>query len=111
MTRHDREQLAALDKAHVWHPFTQMQGWLASEPLIIERAEGCWLVDTDGRRYLDGVSSLWVNVHGHRVPEIDEAIAEQLGRGAHSTRLGPAGRRSVELAAGPGGLAPPGLNK
>src|SRR2546430_2206124 len=68
MTRHDREQLVAVDKAHVWHPFTQMQGWLASEPLIAERAEGCWLVDTDGRRYLDGVSSLWVNVHRHTTP-------------------------------------------
>ena len=111
MTRHDREQLVALDKAHVWHPFTQMQGWLASEPLIVERAEGCWLVDTEGRRYLDGVSSLWVNVHGHRVPEIDEAIAEQLGRVAHSTLLGLAGVPSIELAAELVALAPPGLDK
>lgn len=111
MTPHDREQLAAMDKAHVWHPFTQMQGWLASEPLIIERAEGCWLVDTEGRRYLDGVSSLWVNVHGHRVPEIDEAIAEQLGRVAHSTLLGLAGVPSIELAAELVALAPPGLDK
>ena len=111
MTRHDREQLVALDKAHVWHPFTQMQGWLASEPLIVERAEGCWLVDTDGRRYLDGVSSLWVNVHGHRVPEIDEAIVEQLGRVAHSTLLGLAGVPSIELAAELVALAPPGLDK
>lgn len=111
MTRHDREQLVAMDKAHVWHPFTQMQGWLASEPLIVERAEGCWLVDTEGRRYLDGVSSLWVNVHGHRVPEIDEAIAEQLGRVAHSTLLGLAGVPSIELAAELVALAPPGLDK
>jgi len=109
--RHDREQLAVLDKAHVWHPFTQMQGWLASEPLIVERAEGCWLVDTEGRRYLDGVSSLWVNVHGHRVPEIDEAITEQLGRVAHSTLLGLAGVPSIELAAELVALAPPGLDK
>ena len=100
-----------MDKAHVWHPFTQMQGWLASEPLIVERAEGCWLVDTEGRRYLDGVSSLWVNVHGHRVPEIDEAIAEQLGRVAHSTLLGLAGVPSIELAAELVALAPPGLDK
>jgi adenosylmethionine-8-amino-7-oxononanoate aminotransferase len=111
MTRHDREQLVAMDKAHVWHPFTQMQGWLASEPLIVERAEGCWLVDTEGRRYLDGVSSLWVNVHGHRVPEIDEAIAGQLGRVAHSTLLGLAGVPSIELAAELVALAPPGLDK
>jgi adenosylmethionine-8-amino-7-oxononanoate aminotransferase len=111
MTRHDREQLVALDKAHVWHPFTQMQGWLASEPLIIERAEGCWLIDTEGRRYIDGVSSLWVNVHGHGVPEIDEAITEQLGRVAHSTLLGLAGVPSIELAAELVALAPPGLDK
>ncbi len=101
----------AMDKAHVWHPFTQMQGWLASEPLIVERAEGCWLVDIEGRRYLDGVSSLWVNVHGHRVPEIDEAIAEQLGRVAHSTLLGLASVPSIELAAELVALAPPGLDK
>jgi adenosylmethionine---8-amino-7-oxononanoate aminotransferase len=111
MTRYDRQQLVAMDKAHVWHPFTQMQGWLASEPLIVERAEGCWLVDTEGRRYLDGVSSLWVNVHGHRVPEIDEAITEQLGRVAHSTLLGLAGVPSIELAAELVALAPPGLDK
>jgi adenosylmethionine-8-amino-7-oxononanoate aminotransferase len=79
--------------------------------LIVERAEGCWLVDTEGRRYLDGVSSLWVNVHGHRVPEIDEAIAEQLGRVAHSTLLGLAGVPSIELAAELVALAPPGLDK
>src|SRR6266481_5018552 len=111
MTRHDREHLVALVKAHVWHPFTQMQGWLASEPLIVERAEGCWLIDTEGRRYIDGVSSLWVNVHGHGVPEIDEAITEQLGRVAHSTLLGLAGVPSIELAAELVALAPPGLDK
>jgi len=109
--RYDRERLVALDKAHVWHPFTQMQGWLAGEPLVVERAEGCWLIDADGRRYLDGVSSLWVNVHGHAVPEIDEAIIEQLGRVAHSTLLGLAGVPSIELAAALVALAPPGLEK
>src|SRR5437660_6221606 len=98
MTRHDREQLVALDKAHVWHPFTQMQGWLASEPLIVERAEGCWLIDTDGRRYLDGVSSLWVTVHGHRVPEIDAAVRDQLDKVAHSTFLGLTHEPGIALA-------------
>ncbi|MDQ1501408.1 MAG: adenosylmethionine---8-amino-7-oxononanoate aminotransferase, partial [Actinomycetota bacterium] len=81
-------RLAALDQAHVWHPFTQMQSWMESTPLVIERAEGCELIDTDGRRYLDGVSSLWVNVHGHGHPAIDAAIVEQLSRLAHSTFLG-----------------------
>ena len=107
----DREQVVALDKAHVWHPFTQMQGWLGSEPLAIERGEGCWLIDMDGRRYLDGVSSLWVNVHGHAVPEIDQAITDQLGRIAHSTLLGLANVPSAELAAELVALAPPGLTK
>lgn len=107
----DREHLVALDKAHVWHPFTQMQGWMASEPLVIDRGEGCWLIDLDGRRYLDGVSSLWVNVHGHGVPEIDHAVADQLGRIAHSTLLGLAGRPSIELASELVELAPPGLEK
>ena len=109
--REDRERLVALDKAHVWHPFTQMQGWLESDPVVIERGEGCWLIDVDGRRYLDGVSSLWVSVHGHAVPEIDQAIAEQLGRIGHSTLLGLAGVASIELAAELVALAPPGLTK
>jgi adenosylmethionine-8-amino-7-oxononanoate aminotransferase len=108
---HSRAELVALDRAHVWHPFTQMQGWLASEPLVIDRAEGCWLVDVDGRRYLDGVSSLWVTVHGHAVPEIDAAVTAQLGRVAHSTLLGLANVPSTELAAELVALAPPGLTK
>src|ERR671926_237196 len=82
------KRLAALDRAHIWHPFTAMQGWMDDDPLIIERAEGCELIDTEGRRYLDGVSSLWVNVHGHRHPDIDGALREQLDRVAHSTMLG-----------------------
>lgn len=104
-------RLAALDKAHVWHPFTQMKGWLASEPLVVERGEGFELVDVEGRRYLDGVSSLWVTVHGHQVPEIDAAVAGQLGRIAHSTLLGLANVPSIELAAELVRLAPPGLEK
>ncbi|MGH2768617.1 MAG: adenosylmethionine--8-amino-7-oxononanoate transaminase [Actinomycetota bacterium] len=106
-----RQRLEALDKAHVWHPFTQMRSWLASEPLVIERADGCELIDVDGRRYLDGVSSLWVNVHGHGVPEIDQAVIDQLGRVAHSTLLGLANPPSIELAAELVRLAPPGLTR
>src|SRR6185503_5004939 len=71
------------DLRYVWHPFTQMQEW--TEPLIIERAEGNDLIDTDGRRYLDGVSSLWVSLHGHRKRELDEAVRAQLDKVAHST--------------------------
>ena len=76
--RHER--LWRADHQHLWHPFTQMQDWLAEEPLIVDRAEGVHLVDTLGNRYLDGVSSLWCNVHGHRVAEIDAAIRAQLDR-------------------------------
>ena len=99
--RHQR--LAALDKAHVWHPFTQMQTWLeplpGDEPIIIDHARGCWLFDTRGRKYLDAVSSLWVNIHGHHRPEIDSAIKLQLEYVAHTTLLGLASPPSIELAA------------
>jgi adenosylmethionine-8-amino-7-oxononanoate aminotransferase len=88
-----------LDRRHVWHPFTQMRDWLDDEPLVIERAEGNYLIDPDGRFYLDGVSSLWVNVHGHRRREIDDAIRAQLERVAHSTLLGLASPPSAQLAA------------
>ncbi|MEX0874071.1 MAG: adenosylmethionine--8-amino-7-oxononanoate transaminase [Actinomycetota bacterium] len=111
MTSDHTRRLADLDHRHLWHPFTQMLDWLDDEPLIIERAEGFELIDTEGRRYLDGVSSLWVSVHGHRVPEIDQAISEQLGRIAHSTLLGLGGTPSIELAARLVQLAPPGIEK
>jgi adenosylmethionine-8-amino-7-oxononanoate aminotransferase len=75
-----------------------MQDWLAEEPLVIDEAEGVFLVDTLGRRYLDGVSSLWCNVHGHRVPEIDAAVRAQLDRVAHTTLLGLASTASIECA-------------
>jgi adenosylmethionine---8-amino-7-oxononanoate aminotransferase len=100
-----------LDHDHLWHPFTQQQGWREEEPLMIERAEGSHLIATDGRRYLDGVSSLWCNVHGHRHPHIDQAIRAQLDRVAHSTMLGLAHPGAAELAARLVGLSPPGLNR
>ncbi len=96
LARHQR--LWKADHQHLWHPFTQMQGWLEEEPLIVDRAEGVYLVDTLGNRYLDGVSSLWCNVHGHQVPELDQAIRDQLGRVAHSTLLGLASTASIECA-------------
>lgn len=79
------EKLAHADRFHHWHGFTQMADY---EPLLIERAEGNWLIDTQGRRLLDGVSSLWCNVHGHRHPRIDAAIIDQLSRVAHVTSIG-----------------------
>lgn len=93
-----RSQLAAWDHAYLWHPFTQMQEWLAEEPLIIVAGEGNYLIDADGRRYLDGVSSLWCNVHGHRRRELDAALRAQLDRIAHSTLLGLASEPSIVLA-------------
>ncbi|MCI0492996.1 MAG: aminotransferase class III-fold pyridoxal phosphate-dependent enzyme, partial [Planctomycetes bacterium] len=69
-----RDELLAWDRSHLWHPFTQMAEY---EPLVIARAEGCRLIDIDGRQYLDGASSMWCNVHGHRHPRIDAAVREQ----------------------------------
>ena len=105
------KRLAALDQAHVWHPFTPMQGWMEDDPLIIERGEGCELIDTDGNRYLDGVASLWVNVHGHGHPALGAAITEQLGRLAHSTFLGLTHPTAIELAARLLALAPGRLER
>ena len=103
--------LASADRAFLWHPFTQQRGWEAEEPVIVERAEGTELVDTDGGRYLDGVSSLWCNVHGHRHPRIDAAVREQLDRVAHSTMLGLSHPPAIELAERLVAIAPPGLSR
>ena len=100
-----------LDHRHLWHPFTQQRDWCLEEPLVIERAEGTELVDSEGRHYIDGVSSLWCNVHGHRHPLIDQAVREQLDRVAHSTMLGLTHRAAAELAARLVELAPPGLDR
>ncbi|MHB8764837.1 MAG: adenosylmethionine--8-amino-7-oxononanoate transaminase [Deferrisomatales bacterium] len=104
-------ELEALDRRHLWHPFTQAEEWEAEEALIVDRAEGCWLVDADGNRYLDGISSLWVNLHGHRVPEVDRAVAAQLGKVAHTTLLGLGSPPAIELAARLAALAPGGLSR
>jgi adenosylmethionine---8-amino-7-oxononanoate aminotransferase len=103
--------LAAADRAHLWHPFTQQRGWVEEEPLIVDRAEGTDLIDVAGRRYIDGVSSLWCNVHGHRHPRIDAAVREQLDRVAHSTMLGLSHAPGIELARRLVELAPPGLTR
>src|ERR1700687_3325816 len=76
------------DAEHVWHPFTQMQEYLATEPLVVVSADGHYLIDDRGRRLFDGTSALWCNLFGHHVPEIDAAIADQLARFAHTTLLG-----------------------
>ena len=94
------------DRRHYWHAFTQMAEY---EPLVIERAEGCRLIDIDGREYLDGASSMWCNVHGHRHPRIDAAIREQLDRVAHCTSLGMGCDTTVRLAKRLADLAPGNL--
>ncbi|MCS6927067.1 MAG: adenosylmethionine--8-amino-7-oxononanoate transaminase, partial [Candidatus Binatia bacterium] len=101
----------AWDHTYLWHPFTQMQDWLAEEPLIIERGEGNYLIDVHGNAYLDGVSSLWCNVHGHNHPQLNAAITAQLGKIAHSTLLGLANVPSILLAKKLVEIAPPGLTR
>lgn len=99
------------DNEYIWHPFTPMQAYREESAPIIERAEGFFLIDTEGNKYLDGISSLWCNVHGHRVPAIDEAVREQLDRVAHSTLLGLGSVPSIELAKELIERTPAGLTK
>ncbi|MBI2371931.1 MAG: adenosylmethionine--8-amino-7-oxononanoate transaminase [Deltaproteobacteria bacterium] len=112
MAGRTREQrLIEDDRRYLWHPFTQMAEWAREEPLVVERAEGCHLIDIRGRRYLDGVSSLWVNLHGHRHPRLDRALRTQLDRVAHSTLLGLSHPPAIELARALVRLAPRGLTR
>lgn len=92
------EEWIQRDAARVWHGFTQMGAYANNRPLIIERGEGRYLIDVEGRRYLDAISSLWVTTLGHAIPELDEAAREQLGKIAHSTMLGNGNRTTIELA-------------
>ncbi len=101
----------AWDKKYVWHPFTQMKEWRQEPVTVIEKGRGNTLIDTRGRRYLDGVSSLWCNVHGHRVKKIDDAIKKQLGKIAHSTFLGLSHAPAAELSKRLIEIAPRGLTK
>ena len=105
------DKLKELDHACLWHPFTQMQDWLQEEPCIINEGEGHYLIDVNGRRYLDGVSSLWCNVHGHRKKELNDAIRGQLERISHSTFLGLSHVPGIELAQRLIDIAPPGLKR
>jgi adenosylmethionine-8-amino-7-oxononanoate aminotransferase len=105
------DRLAELDHRHLWHPFTQQQGWGEETPLMIERGEGVYLYDTEGRRYIDGTASLWCNVHGHHHPVVDAAVRAQLDKVAHSTMLGLSHPGATELAGRLVEIAPPGLNR
>ncbi len=103
-----RAELLDWDRHHVWHAFTQMAEY---EPLLIERGEGAWLVDIDGRRYLDGSASMWCNVHGHRHPRLDAALSAQAAKVAHTTNLGLSNPVTVEFARQLAEVAPPGLDR
>ncbi len=105
------DDLRAADRARLWHPFTQMSGWQDEDAPIIERALGCTLWDTDGNAYIDGTSSLWCNIHGHRHPHIDAAVRDQLEHVAHSTMLGLSHRPAIELAERLVDLAPGDLSR
>ncbi len=105
------QALIETDHRHVWHPFTQMQEWYDQPCMIVAAGEGAYVTDVEGKRYLDGISSLWVNVHGHRRKEIDDAVRDQLDRIAHCTLLGTASVPSIRLAERIIRLAPEGLTR
>lgn len=105
------EMLRQWDRRHVWHPFTQMSDYVAENVPIIVAGEGVRLIDAEGRRYYDGVSSLWLNVLGHRAPALDDAIRDQLDRIAHSTLLGLGSESSARLARRLAEISPKGLDR
>ena len=105
------KQLCDWDRRYLWHPFTQMQEWEQQEPLIIDRGRGPYLIDSNGKRYLDGTSSIWVNLHGHRQPALDRAIKKQLDKIAHSTLLGLSNPPAIRLARALVRIAPKGLTR
>jgi len=108
----DHQQLSSKDKRYLWHPFTQQQEWEKDPDIpVIVRGRGTTLYDAKGRKYLDGVSSLWCNVHGHRVPAIDRAIRRQMGKIAHSTMLGASNEPAILLAEKLVRMAPKGLTR
>lgn len=104
-------KFAEFDRNFIWHPFTQMKEYENQEPIVIEEGDGVYLIDTEGRRYIDGVSSLWVTIHGHRVPEIDRAIKEQVDKIGHSTLLGITNIAAAELARELIEICPEGLTR
>ena len=106
-----KKKLKQIDLDHIWHPFTQMQEYGKEEPVIIEKAYDSFLVDIDGKKYLDGVSSLWVNIHGHRRKEIDRAIIKQVKKVSHTTLLGLSNTQTICLAKKLVEITPPNLKR
>lgn len=100
MTEWNTEELVGADKRFVWHPFIDMRAWCAAqhEPLVLVEGRGALLLDSRGREYIDGNSSIWTNIHGHNHPHINAAIHRQLGRVAHISFLGFTNPAAIELA-------------
>lgn len=107
----DKETLTEWDKDYLWHPFTQMRDWLSEDFVIIERGEGVYLIDVEGNRYIDGIASMWTNVHGHNHPDLNAALKTQLNQIAHSTLLGYSNIPAIKLAQKLVEITPTGLNK
>lgn len=107
----DKKILVEWDRKHLWHPFTQMKEWMEEIPVIVERGEGIYLIDTEGNRYIDGIASMWTNVHGHNRREINDAITAQLDKIAHSTLLGYANVPAIQLAKRLVEITPHGLDR
>lgn len=107
----NKKILVEWDRKHLWHPFTQMKEWMEEIPVIVERGKGIYLIDTEGNRYIDGVASMWTNVHGHNRKEINDAISVQLNKIAHSTLLGYANVPAIQLAKKLVEITPRGLNR
>jgi len=111
MEKKEAKQLEWDDRKYIWHPFTQMKDYTEETPLIVKRAKGSYLIDTDGKKYIDGISSLWVNIHGHRKKEIDQAIMRQVRQVSHSTLLGISNVPAIRLAKKLVKIAPRGLTR
>ena len=107
----DKETLIAWDKRYLWHPFTQMQDWMTEDVVVIERGEGCYLIDISGNRYIDGTASMWTNIHGHNQPELNTALRTQLDKIAHTTLLGYSNIPAIQLAKKLVEITPVGLDK
>src|SRR5689334_107671 len=105
------QKLEKWDQRYVWHPFTQQAEWAGRKPILIQSGRGVWLKDNRGRKFIDGVSSLWVNVFGHNHPVLNRAVQKQLSRVAHSTFLGLSHEPAIRLAKTLIDLAPDGLSR
>jgi len=107
----NKKYLEEWDKSYFWHPFTQMKVYREEENIIVERGEGVYVYDIYGRKFLDGVSSLWCNVHGHNHPKLNSAVEEQLKKIAHFTTLGASNVPAIVFAKNLVDITPPGLTK